>query len=256
MHRLLRSGKLRDCKTDQLSGDIIMKVNDKQCSNRFIAATLCNTPPKMRVSKFSVATRSARLSFNGKRSPHWARSARNFTLYRGSPHAYSTEIRTSMHKVEEIAICAGGILTNRHGSNNTPKHESSYARRFPLPFAGEGANESLRDFHGKHTVITRIQPPIKKLESLQPALLERPAHAAALAVTAKQASAQPYAQQMIALTRQDWIAQGAYKPKLKKEPQLRTALPSNPSPAEQLERLSEWARSMVGWRVIATGLMA
>jgi PAS domain S-box-containing protein len=65
------------------------------------------------------------------------------------------------------------------------------------------------------------------------------------------------AQKMIAITKESWIKQGGYKPKvLKTTPAQSIPAPAKISAAEQLDSLSDWARQMIGWRVTAAGTIA
>ena len=68
-----------------------------------------------------------------------------------------------------------------------------------------------------------------------------------------------WAQKMINLTHDNWVANGCYKPETRK-PAIPPA-PSFPGVAtldciEQLEGISDWARNMIGWRVTAAGAIS
>jgi hypothetical protein len=57
---------------------------------------------------------------------------------------------TTINRDEVASISIGELIPNGHGNCATPNNET-YDARFPLPNpppqAGEGANESLREFH-------------------------------------------------------------------------------------------------------------
>ena len=71
-----------------------------------------------------------------------------------------------------------------------------------------------------------------------------------------------HARTVIDLTRNIWIAQGCYKPKIKKyaapDMQLTQATRITPTDdyAEPLDGISDWARNMIRWRIAAAGAIA
>jgi len=84
--------------------------------------------------------------------------------------------------------------------------------------------------------------------------LERPVTQTSPTVCAEAVDdASNWAHRMIALTRDNWIAHGCYKPKIKKTSPARSLPPSS---EEQLDSPGDWARKMIGWRVTAAGAIA